>query len=224
MRKKKALEKLNQVEKDFQQTEFKFNTLSVQYEKMLNDYKVCYSALEASQKRIKELNEINEQLSAEVEALRANNAKLCQDIEERRSREAVIEPPVAPVLEQEESAEVAEPAAEETAAVEPPASPVVCETSAPKKEVKISEIEKFGSAVIGNVVVEATRIIGTLAGKTSPNAKDTLTLVLGRTEVLKSEVLAVICDESLDDEAKKQKITACRDQAMEYLASVEAQN
>ena len=81
MRKKTAIEKLNQLEKEYQQIEFKLNTLNVQYEKMLSDYKVCYSALEASQKRIKELTESNEQLAAEAEALRANNAKLCEGME-----------------------------------------------------------------------------------------------------------------------------------------------
>ena len=88
---------------------------------------------------------------------------------------------------------------------------------------KLSEIEKFGSGVIGNVVVEATRIIGKLSGKATPNAKDTLTLVLGRTEVLKSEVLAIVKAEDLDDEQKMQRINDCKAQAMEYLASVDAQ-
>jgi len=223
LRKKTAIEKLNQLEKEYQQIEFKLNTLNVQYEKMLSDYKVCYSALEASQKRIKELTESNEQLAAEAEALRANNAKLCEGMEAIREAEAAAEAVAEDIAPAEMLAAEEQPEGEESVTVAAePAAPV--KAAKEKKEVKVSEIEKFGASVIGGVVVEATRIIGDLAARSGPNTKDTLTLVLGRTEVLKSEVLAVVRDEALEDDEKKQRIIACREQAMEYLASAAAQN
>ena len=212
MRKKVALEKISELEKELQQCNMRLNSMNVQYEKMLNDYKVCYSALEASQNRIKELSEKNEALAAEAEQLRVNNAKLC--IAHEESRVAVAEPVVENVAAGE-----AIPSITDTPEVN------VAATQAPKvqREVKLSEIEKIGSAVIGEVVVEATKILGELSGKTTPNAKDTLTLVLGRTEVLKSEVLAVVRADDLSDEEKVAKINDCKDQALEYLASVAAQ-
>ncbi len=213
MRKKVALNRISELEKELAQVTNKLNTMNVQYEKMLNDYKVCYSALEASQKRIKELSEENSALTAEAETLRSNNAKLCTQNEEYRAVAAVSQP--AAEEPDEETPSIAE---------EKEANVAATYTTPAKTTVTLSEIEKYGSGVIGSVVVEATCIIGDLAGKTTPNAKDTLTLVLGRTEVLKSEVLAIVQDTEMTDDEKKQRIAQCRDQAMEYLASVKAQD
>ena len=214
MRKKAALEMISSLEKELRVSETKLNTLSVQYEKMLNDYKVAYSALEASQKRIKELSEERDALAAEVEMLRNNNAKLCEQNEEYRA-EAIIPPKYeAPISAEDNTPPTILPTEGNVAATE---------ATIKQPFVKISEIEKFGSNAIGNVVVEATKIIGELSGKATPNAKDTLALVLGRTEVLKSEVLAIVQSADLEDEEKKQRIRESRDQAIEYLASVAAQ-
>lgn len=214
MRKKAALEMISSLEKELRVSETKLNTLSVQYEKMLNDYKVAYSALEASQKRIKELSEERYALAAEVEMLRNNNAKLCEQNEEYRA-EAIIPPKYeAPISAEDNTPPTILPKEGNVAATE---------ATIKQPFVKISEIEKFGSNAIGNVVVEATKIIGELSGKATPNAKDTLALVLGRTEVLKSEVLAIVQNADLEDEEKKQRIRESRDQAIEYLASVAAQ-
>ena len=212
MRKKDALKRIAELEAELAGAGKKLNMLSVQYEKMLNDYKVCYSALEASQKRIKELSEENTALSQSAEELRANNAKLCEQNEDYRSAARVENVCSAPV--EPESEATAEPMENEVVETKPIAK---------KANVQISEIEKYGSGVIGKVVVEATKIIGELSGKTSPNAKDVLTLALGRTEVLKSEVLAIVRDEEMDDEQKKERINQSREQAMEYLASLAAQ-
>ncbi len=218
MRKKDALKRIEELEKELSECGNRLNTLGVQYEKMLTDYKVCYSALEASQKRIKELSEENEALASQADILRSNNAKLCEQNEDYRA--------AAEVVQSAEEQEVAEEATAQDAPSnieDSKANIAATKATAGQREVKLSEIEKFGSGVIGNVVVEATRIIGKLSGKATPNAKDTLTLVLGRTEVLKSEVLAIVKAEDLDDEQKMQRINDCKAQAMEYLASVDAQ-
>ena len=214
MRKKAALEMISALEKELKQSETKLNTLSVQYEKMLNDYKVTYSALEASQKRIKELSEERDALAEEVATLRNNNAKLCEQNEEYRAAETFAEKQESPSPDEVQSPSTIAPNEGNVAATE---------ATAKQPAIKLSEIEKFGSNAIGTVVVEATKIIGELSGKTTPNAKDTLALVLGRTEVLKSEVLAIVQNQDLEDEEKKQKIRESREQAMEYLASVAAQ-
>lgn len=218
MRKKTALERINELERELEKSNFRLNSLNVQYEKLLNDYRVCYTALESSQKRIKELAEGQAAVAAENNTLKSNNARLCEENEKLRQEKG--EAVAALVVS-------AAPAAAETKEDIPSYYPKkqdnVAATNATKPKISLSEIEKYGSSVIGSVVVEATRIIGTLAGKTTPNAKDTLSLVLGRTEVLKSEVLAIVRDETLTDDVKKECIEKSKEQAMEYLASVEAQ-
>ena len=218
MRKKDALKRIEELEKELSECGNRLNTLGVQYEKMLTDYKVCYSALEASQKRIKELSEENEALASQADILRSNNAKLCEQNEDYRAAAEAVQPAEYQEIAEEAVAQEAPSNIEDSKA-----NVAATKATAGQREVKLSEIEKFGSGVIGNVVVEATRIIGKLSGKATPNAKDTLTLVLGRTEVLKSEVLAIVKAEDLDDEQKMQRINDCKAQAMEYLASVDAQ-
>ena len=217
MRKKAALEKIAELEKMLEQSSTKLSTLSVQYEKLLNDYRVCYTALESSQRRIKELADQNRDLEQENNTLKSHNAMLCEDNEQLRSSNKADEQ----VNVEEVSAETPD---ENSSHIIPHTMSNVVATEATKPKIELSYIEKYGSSVIGSVVVEATRVIGTLAGKSSPNARDALSLALGRAEILKSEVLAAVKDNNLTDEEKMNIIDTSRDQAMEYLAGVEAQN
>lgn len=90
-------------------------------------------------------------------------------------------------------------------------------------QAEISEDTQYGSAVIGKIVVSATKYCNSLTANTQGEmTKEMVNLILGRTEVAKSEILRIISlDVSLDE--KKQLIDEQYKSAEDYFISVEAQ-
>ncbi len=89
---------------------------------------------------------------------------------------------------------------------------------------KISEDTAYGSTVIGQIVVLAAKHCGNL-GADSENqmAKEQVNLILGRTEIAKSEILKIVSSASPIDE-KKRMIDSQKKSAEDYFISVMAQN
>lgn len=91
------------------------------------------------------------------------------------------------------------------------------------KQTDVSPEVDYGAAVIGKTVVAAAKYCNTVTSNgNSELAKELVNLILGRTEVTKSEILSVVSsDESF--ETKKQKIDAQYENAVDYFKSAEAQ-
>lgn len=81
----------------------------------------------------------------------------------------------------------------------------------------------FGAGIIGKIVVEATTKCNKLTSSPdSEDVKELVNLILGRTEVAKSEILKIISTDS-DLEIKKEQILAVQTAATDYFDSVMAQ-
>lgn len=81
----------------------------------------------------------------------------------------------------------------------------------------------YGAEIIGKIVVEAARLSNKLTGVDAcENAKELVNLILGRTEVAKSEILSIVSSNA-DYETKQKAIDGQYDMAIEYFKSVMAQ-
>ncbi len=96
------------------------------------------------------------------------------------------------------------------------------ENQAPAKPV-LPEITEFAAGVIGKTVIEAAKYCNRLSADASdPQAKELVNLILGRTEVVKAEILQVLSSAG-SDEDKKQAILAKQAESLDYFTSVMAQ-
>ena len=96
-----------------------------------------------------------------------------------------------------------------------------------EKVMKLASSKKqfdYGAQVIGKIVVAGARYCNRLTDNSSlANAKELMNLILGRTEVAKSEILKIVSS-GYDEELKKEKIDAEYEKAVDYFDSVMAQN
>ena len=95
---------------------------------------------------------------------------------------------------------------------------VVTET-VEREAVELSPEIEYGSKIIGEIVMSATyhsNLLGT-AGK--DNLKELLNLILGRTEVAKSQILNIVSSD-VSIENKMQMIDSERDDTIEYFKSI----
>lgn len=88
-----------------------------------------------------------------------------------------------------------------------------------EEEKEINDVE-YGSSVIGKIVVAATEKSNNLsAASQSLQNKELINLILGKTEVAKSEILAVVLsDKSLNE--KISEMDKIKDNAFEYFEGV----
>ena len=80
----------------------------------------------------------------------------------------------------------------------------------------------YGSEIIGKIVLKATELNSNLSVNSSPDNVTLINLILGKTEISKSEILAIVSDDC-SIETKKSKIDTVKNQAFEYFESVMAQ-
>jgi len=96
----------------------------------------------------------------------------------------------------------------------------------PKKEDAkqpiISQEFEYASGIIGKTVVEATRVCNGLGAINDCDKKELVNLVLGRTEVLKAEVLKILNSDN-DFEQKKDLMQKEQESAYDYFDSIKAQ-
>lgn len=79
-----------------------------------------------------------------------------------------------------------------------------------------------GAQIIGEIVVQAALISSRIASSRDPNAKELLTLALGRTEVFKSDILQQVHSD-LSYEQKLENMNRLADETLEYFKSLEGQ-
>ena len=106
--------------------------------------------------------------------------------------------------------------AEATPALKSLQEKVQCDTT-------VSEDTAFGASIIGKIVVEATTKCNKLtSAPEGEDVKELVNLILGRTEVAKSEILKIISTDC-DIDSKKEQILAVQTAATDYFDSVMAQ-
>ncbi len=141
---------------------------------------------------------VNRRLKQQIAALCDNIEKLEKELEELKNQ-----PEEKILAETTESEEVMPEVAEQ----------------ATDDEIKLSDEIEYGSAAIGEIVIQATKSSNMLKELGKPNIKELLNLILGRTEVSKGEILSIVSsDASLD--AKKQMIDSLKNEVFEYFKSV----
>ena len=146
---------------------------------------------------------VNRRLKQQIAALRENIAKLEKELEELKNQPET-EISAEPIEREEAAPEAAEETVAEQAAVD---------------EIKLSDEIEYGSAAIGEIVIQATMSSNKLKELGKPNIKELLNLILGRTEVSKGEILSIISSDASFD-AKKQMIDSLKKEVFEYFVSV----
>lgn len=84
---------------------------------------------------------------------------------------------------------------------------------------KLSEDVEYGSAVIGKIVVEAAKNCNILSLRHNEQAKELINLILGKTEVAKSEILKIVSSDKEYSE-KQRLIDAQYVAACEYFVGI----
>ena len=91
------------------------------------------------------------------------------------------------------------------------------------KQAGVTPEVEYGASAIGKIVIEAAKACNRLtADGKADGAKELINLILGRTEVAKSEILSIVSSEYAF-ELKKEKIDAQFENAADYFCSVMAQ-
>ena len=155
--------------------------------------------------RKKQLLAQNMTLFEQLENLRGQNALKDKKIKELEERINALSEKLA-------EAQPAEPATEPFKRLE--------ERVANNK--KLQPDFEYASEVIGNLVLESANGSNALTAGGNAGHRELVNLLLGKTEVAKAEILAIVTGED-DLEAKKAKIDAIRDEALDYFQSVLAQ-
>ena len=126
--------------------------------------------------------------------------------------------------ELEKNAEVLKRIKAETEEKEKQSSPPLkqLEKKIQKNAVSLKPDLQFASEMIGQIVIESARYSNMLVSDGETKYKELVNLILGRSEVAKSEILAITKKE-IPLEQKKQEITAVKDNAIEYFGDVMAQ-
>ena len=92
-----------------------------------------------------------------------------------------------------------------------------------EKQASVSPEIEYGAAVIGKIVVEAAKYINRVTSRGEQEyTKELINLILGRTEVAKSEILGIVSSDVAADE-KKRGADAQLEQAKDYFESIIAQ-
>lgn len=147
-----------------------------------------------------------DELKEENLSLKKENEALKSELHELRSKIIALETPIAPV--EESKPEIAEePFTEE----------------APVPEVEIDSDMAYGSQIIGKIVLSAAKHCNSLtAFPSSENVKELVNLILGRTEVAKSEILKIVALD-IDRQSKIVALEKELNEAEDYFQSVMAQ-
>ena len=147
-------------------------------------------------------------------AIMAQNLSLFEQLEKLRGECALKDKKIKALEEKIESLSKPQPEPEEK-----PVTPLkkleekVINSAALKPDVD------YASQVIGKLVLEAANGSNTLTAGGNTEHRELVNLLLGKTEVAKAEILAIV-SEGGDFEAKKEKIDAVKEETLDYFSSV----
>lgn len=187
-----------------------------------------FDRLNNANARIAELEERNAELEGgiaerdtELEALHEEIIELRRELASRETVETKAEQ----VFESDEEPVQTEPEETVLDGVEiTPEVSVAEELSIPKTEKAptLDECVKYASQIIGKIVVSAAQYSNRLTAGGETRYRELINLILGKTEVAKSEILDITQSDT-DISVKKRMIDGVYEQAVEYFASVMAQ-
>ena len=86
----------------------------------------------------------------------------------------------------------------------------------------IDDAMEYGAKIIGNIIVESAKYCDMLNNKPSENTKDLINLIMGKSEICKSEILTIAIGQ-LDYKTKCELMDSQANDALDYFKSVLAQ-
>ena len=159
--------------------------------------------------RIQLLKKQNVALTAQVQELNSNAINFAKEIEALKAEISELKKIATPV----DMAPV-EADAEKTETVSQ-----IEETKNAQDEIVLPDDFTYASDVIGNIVIKAAGFINQLTASDNSNKKELVNLILGRTEISKSEILSIVLSEVSFD-SKKELINTQYEEALEYFKSI----
>ena len=166
----------------------------------------------------------NNELFSKIQLLKKQNSALLSQLEQQNAATAACLKQIEQLRAELDGIKagiqvVDAPSAEEAPLeVAPPANAEKPES----EEFILPEEFNIASDVIGNIVIKAAGYINELTASDNPNKKELVNLILGRTEIAKAEILAIVSSEA-DIEAQKELINAQYDEALSYFKSISLQ-
>ena len=171
-----------------------------QLDSLTNSYQKCFSELS-------EVKKENERLLERI-------SELEQELSLRQNEGFVV----APVVEdQPQEAEVNEEFFEEETFQEE-----IKEEKSESEEISLDDAMEYGAKIIGNIIVESAKYSDMITAKPCENTKDLINLIMGKSEICKSEILTIALGE-LDYQAKCGLMDSQLTDAIDYFKSVLAQ-
>ena len=86
----------------------------------------------------------------------------------------------------------------------------------------LDDAMEYGAKIIGNIIVESAKYSDMVTNKPSENTKDLINLIMGKSEICKSEILTIALGE-LDYNTKCDLMDSQLNDAVDYFKSVLAQ-
>ncbi len=153
--------------------------------------------------RIKELIDQNNSLTEQFNTLKGEHFDACKSIEDLKEKIVVLE-----AIPEDSSVDFLE-----TPAPAPKVTPIV------SLEERDKDAFDYASTIISNVVVDVAKLKNKLTASGSEMANELITLALGKTEMLKADILSIVMSDMVYD-AKKQKIDLLYRESEEYFAGL----
>ena len=157
----------------------------------------------------------------ELSELKKENARLLQKISELEEKLAqkqnegfVVD---ATFSDQPQEEEIIEEFFEEETLQEE-----IKEEKSETEEISLDDAMEYGAKIIGNIIVESAKYSDMITAKPCENTKDLINLIMGKSEICKSEILTIALGE-LDYQTKCDLMDSQQTDAIDYFKSVLAQ-
>ena len=152
----------------------------------------------------------------ELSELKKENAKLLQKISELEEKLAqkqnegfVVDTTISEQPQEEENED--EIIADE-----------IKEEKTESEEISLDDAMEYGAKIIGNIIVESAKYTDMITANPCENTKDLINLIMGKSEICKSEILTIALGE-LDYQTKCDLMDSQLTDALDYFKSVLAQ-
>lgn len=182
--------------------------------------------MEAARKELEQNEQLIQQLGAEKEILSVNIERLEAQIQKEKRLNLALKAEIEDLKKAQQplvSDTITQNAVDKSATVLK--TPEYIEYPSPniKQPAQVSDqAMQAGAKIIGNVVVQAALLSSRIASSKDPNARELLTLALGKTEMFKADILQQVhSDISLEQKIENMNLLA--DETLEYFKSLEGQ-
>jgi len=173
--------------------------LSIKYEKLLKEYELFRSQAD---EKLNALTHENAELVKQLNSLKGDHFDICRYAEELKIK------------------------LEEAHKTDPPASLKEIIPTPPPKVEEIKPLQEkdedgfdYASSIISKAVVDVAKLKNQLSTTGSEMSNELITLALGKTEMLKSDIIETVMSDMIL-EAKRQRIDAIYKDTKEYFSSL----